>query len=236
MVACDSDSPLTPEYPQPLNFEFSFQNSDDNFITGFADYPEGSEEQYQLTGGWSDLPEHDSLDTDDRGIMLHGANGSDDLFMFVKRRLGSTDGVEAEVVYRLDMSIKLASENGSGCAGAGGAPGESNFFKAGASNTEPEAIASDGFMQMTIDKGQQSNGGADALTVGDLANGTDSCSADVWRYKNLHLDEFYVKSSATGDIWLLLGTDSGYEGITTYYFSEISVDLTPTEMADVPGI
>jgi hypothetical protein len=234
-AACDdNDAPTVPEGPQPLNFEFSFQSSDEGFVAGFADYPAGDEENYELEGGWSELPEHDSLTTDDKGIMLHGRNASDDLFMFVKCKLGASQGVAPDVIYQLDMTVKLASENGTGCVGAGGAPGEANYFKAGASAEEPKAEDTDGFMELSVDKGQQATGGPAAWTIGNLANGVDSCEADVWRYKTLQLEEFYVKASGDGEIWLLLGTDSGYEGITTYYITDITADLTPTELDSIP--
>lgn len=236
ITGCDNDdTPTGPETPQPLNFEFTFQSSDEEFETGFADYPEGAEEQFDLAAGWADLPEHDSLDTGDKGIMLHGSNESDDLFMFVKRGHSSSDGVEADIIYQLDLTVTFATENGSGCSGAGGAPGESVYFKTGATGVEPVSSSVDGFMEMNIDKGQQSVSGDDAVVIGDLANGTSDCSGGLWVYKSLSLSEFYVRASENGDIWLMLGTDSAYEGITTYYITEIDVELTPTDLDSIPG-
>ncbi|MBW7996723.1 MAG: hypothetical protein FVQ81_09200 [Candidatus Glassbacteria bacterium] len=138
LPACgDGGSPTGPEPPEELVFEFTFQNSNEGFSIGFVDYPEGREVDFQLSGGWAALPQHDSLDAGDKGIMLHGSNRSEDLFIFVKRMLDTDDGVEAGVVYKLEMTIKLASNTGSGCYGIGGAPGKSVFLKAGAVPVEP---------------------------------------------------------------------------------------------------
>ncbi|MBW7996724.1 MAG: hypothetical protein FVQ81_09205 [Candidatus Glassbacteria bacterium] len=85
------------------------------------------------------------------------------------------------------------------------------------------------FYQLNMNKGSQSNSGVDDRVPGDVTNGADNCSGGLWMYKTLTLDNFYVRASNESEICLLLGTDSGYEGITTLYFSEISVVLTPID-------
>ena len=37
--------------------------------------------------------------------------------------------------------------------------------------------------------------------------------------------EFTVKTDDGGQMWLIMGTDSGYEGLTTIYFTNVSVSL-----------
>jgi hypothetical protein len=39
------------------------------------------------------------------------------------------------------------------------------------------------------------------------------------------MGELSVKSSASGDLWLLVGTDSGFEGQTELYYQRIDVHL-----------
>ena len=43
-----------------------------------------------------------------------------------------------------------------------------------------------------------------------------------------------VSSDADGKIWLIVGTDSGFEGLTALYYTRISYSLTPT-VATVTG-
>ena len=57
-------------------------------------------------------------------------NLPDDLFMFLKRRLGTDDGIVPGQKYRITYTMVFASSAPSGAAGIGGAPGESVFIKA----------------------------------------------------------------------------------------------------------
>ncbi len=43
-----------------------------------------------------------------------------------------------------------------------------------------------------------------------------------------------VSSDADGKIWLIVGTDSGFEGLTALYYTRISYSQTPT-VATVTG-
>jgi hypothetical protein len=42
-----------------------------------------------------------------------------------------------------------------------------------------------------------------------------------------HIRRFAATASDTGELWLLVGTDSGFEGKTTLYYQRISVTLVP---------
>ena len=78
---------------------------------------------------------------------------------------------------------------------------------------------------MDIDKGQQANGGSEAVLLGDFANSKDCASADfsyeLKELSNLELPAFNITTDGNGNAWLLVGTDSGFEGTTTIYYTEI---------------
>ena len=57
------------------------------------------------------------------GYYIQGTNTSDDLFMFLTRRLTSQDGIEPNVQYLLDFNLTLASDAPSNAIGSGGAGG-----------------------------------------------------------------------------------------------------------------
>jgi hypothetical protein len=38
-------------------------------------------------------------------------------------------------------------------------------------------------------------------------------------------------ASSAGDLWLLVGTDSGYEGTTSLYYQRIEVELIPISVS-----
>lgn len=193
------------------------------WVVEFADYPEGEEEFYELESGVRPLPA--PLDTTRRALFVSGSNRSDDLFMYLKRPV---EGLTPGATYRVRFDVEIASNEGSGCVGAGGAPGEAVVVKAGASAQEPvRALAEDGLYRLNLDKGNQSTGGKDAVVIGDLANGSDECSGGDYRLKRLQDASVEVRATAdaAGKLWLLLGTDSGYEGITSMYYNRIRVVL-----------
>jgi hypothetical protein len=42
-----------------------------------------------------------------------------------------------------------------------------------------------------------------------------------------HVHPNAVTANQFGELWLLIGTDSGFEGITSLYYQSISVTLRP---------
>jgi hypothetical protein len=76
-----------------------------------------------------------------------------------------------------------------------------------------------------LDKGQQSQSGADAIVLGDVSNGRED--SEYALVKRTNSDKpFTVKANAQGEIWLFVGTDSGYEGLTVLYYDRIKVTIT----------
>jgi hypothetical protein len=214
-----------------IRLEFDFGQGAQGWEAGFAEYAPEMEDM-MLEAGTRPLPSE--LGIDGTGYYLQGMNHSDDLFMFLKRRLGIDDGVVAGQEYRIKFTIVFASNALSGAAGIGGSPGESVFLKAGASMVEPEVyLDSDtDYYLMNVDKGSGNSGnGTAASVIGDIANGL---SADMGnpRYVSLkrqHEHEYTVTASPDGELWLLIGTDSGFEGLTGIYYQRIAVTLTPVK-------
>jgi hypothetical protein len=218
--------------PSPRHFQFTFAEDLEGWTVGFADYPAGTsdaeqqaiDEFYELDGRHARLPQ--PLDTGDGAVLLTGNNHSDDLFMFLKRRVS---GLAPDTTYQLELRVVFATDVPRGCAGIGGSPGESVFVKGGASDVEPLRVIDDtsGHAKwiMNVDKDNQANGGADAQVLGDFANSGDCESSDfsyeLKELSNLELPAFNVTTDGSGDVWLLLGTDSGFEGTTTIYYTEI---------------
>jgi hypothetical protein len=164
------------------------------------------------------------------GFLLSSHNRSDDIFMFLTKRLGMADGVRPNQRYEVSFRIELASQAGSGCQGIGGAPGESVFLKAGAWHARPEVVLDpDGHYRLTVDKGNQATGGPAASVAGNIANGSSLCSDDApfVTIEKTHRHPYIVQSNALGEIWLLVGTDSGFEGKTTLYYRVIQATLIP---------
>jgi hypothetical protein len=165
------------------------------------------------------------------GYYLQGMNHSDDLFMFLKRRLGADDGLVASQEYRVMFTVVFASNAPSGAVGIGGAPGESVYLKAGACAVEPEAyLDSDiGHYLMNVDKGSGNSGnGTAASVVGNIANGLSAEESPRYiSLKRQHEHQYTVNASLNGELWLVVGTDSGFERLTGIYYQSIAVTLIP---------
>ena len=193
-------------------------------MVAFADLPEDYDQSiYELDGGHRALP--DGLDG--AGVFVQGHNRSDDLFMYLKRRV---DGLTPAASYTASASVDLATNAALTSVGIGGSPGSSVFVKAGASTAEPEAAPdSTGHLRMSIDKGNQSRGGSQMAVLGTV--GHPDILGDEFRLKTLdNMDSpVVIKTDDSGSAWLIVGTDSGFEGLTRLYYDRISFTLTPIE-------
>lgn len=215
---------LTPEGDQAAGKTLRLHDGT-RWTAGFADYPSNTPEtDYELVADVRPLP--DTVGRQEQAIYLAGNNHSDDLFMFIKRRV---EHLQPNTSYALTFSVELASNAPAGCMGVGGAPGEGVTLKAGASVKEPLVEDRGGSYLLNVDKGQQVNGGRDAVVLGDITNG-DACEAGA-RYRLIQRDNaaapFEVTADAEGRLWIFVGTDSGFEATTALYYSRVNVTFTP---------
>lgn len=224
LSACGSDNDIKTD-PNTKKLHIDFNDGAAGWQAGFADYPAGQEAMYQLSSGLETLPT--TLGTNRKGFKLSGSNHSDDLYMFVTKKI---DGLEANTRYDFRFKVTFGTNAQKNCMGVGGAPGESVWIKVGAGKTEPKA-ANDGAgnLLMNIDKGQQATGGTDAIVLGNFANDRECGSTDTSYMKKSLVSEvgaFSGITDAQGNVWLILSTDSGFEAITTIYFMELEVAAT----------
>lgn len=208
-----------------------FRGGAQGWTTLFADFSVAQEADLQLVGRIADLPAE--LEDDGTGFLIGGNNRSDDLAMLLVRKLttvehGLIPGADYEVSYR----IVFASNAPTGCLGIGGAPGEGVTLKVGAAGVEPRALVNaSNEVRLNIDIGAQANGGDDATVVDDIANGLDCDEVDnlddapYVSLTRLRTHAQKVRVSAAGELWLLVGTDSGFEGRTELYYRQIDVTL-----------
>ncbi len=203
-------------------FNFNFQSGSDGWVGDFADYPNEPNVEifYELQFSHAMLP--NPLSTSDGALKQSGTNHSDDLFMFVKKKV---NGLEPNKMYSISIEIEIATNAASGRVGVGGAPGESVYIKAGASTIEPAKVLNntDNHYRMNIDKGNQRTDGANIKLIGDFANGTTS---DDYKLKKLSTSSLIsIQSNGNGELWLIVGTDSGFESTTTIYYNSIKATL-----------
>jgi hypothetical protein len=211
--------------PGQSTFTFDFGQGAQGWTMAFSDYPVGDEQFFQLHSGLRTLPL--PLAQNSTGMVLSGINHSDDLFMLLT---GHLTGLKPDQKYSFKFLVEFATNAPSGCNGVGGSPGEGVYVKVGASAMEPQSRAVAGYYAMNIDKGNQSQGGADAIVIGNVANGLTDCVNPVYTLKTLQTTQssFSAKTDSQGTIWTIVGTDSGYEAGTTLYYTKIVVTLKPS--------
>lgn len=204
-----------------FSVSFDFSQSEEGWKADFTDLPANDEDStfYELKYGYTNLPSN--LGTR-KAIMLSGNNHSDDLFMFIKRKV---TGLSPNTEYTLVFEVELASNAPANSVGAGGSPGKSVYLKAGASEIEPKKSVEGDKYVLNVDKGNQSEGGSNAIVLGDIATPLTVAEYALITRNNASssTDPFIAKSNSTGDIWLMIGTDSGFEGITTVYYTKVKV-------------
>ena len=219
--------------PAPVSVSFDFRNGALGWQAGFAEFPPATDKDgfYELLTGVRALPPE--LGVNGTGFYIQGSNHSDDLFMFMKRRLTSADGIVAGQTYQISFTLVFASNAQSGCAGIGGSPGDSVVLKAGASPAEPMAFLDasplSSWLKMNVAKGAPDQGNIAASGTGTIANGIPCGSAPnaYVSIERTHQHTSLVNANSKGELWLLIGTDSGFEGLTALYYQRIDVTLTP---------
>ena len=201
---------------------FDFNDGAQGFVAGFADYYPAQENDYELVSDHRRLPSP----LDDRsGLYLSGSNRSDDLFMYYKGQVG---GLTPGERYSATVFAEIATDVPSGCAGVGGAPGESVWVKAAVTDTEPMSVQRGDLLRINIDVGNQSRGGENGVVLGNVANSRSCESSRLWELKSFSGKAIPapVTASDEGQAWLLFGADSGFESTTSIYFTRVSVLFT----------
>ncbi len=216
LVAC-SDSK---EEAHTIRFTYEFTNGVEGWEAGFADYPVGDDDFYELSFEHATLPA--PLNSSDGVLKISGNNHSDDLFMYVKKKIG---GLEANTSYEVSMMVEFATNVPDGMFGVGGSPGESVYIKAGATTIEPEREADAlNWYRMNIDNANQAQSGADMVVLGDFSNDTNE---EIYVLKTVNsAPGFIVFTDNNGEAWLIVGSDSGFEATTTVHYNRFEFDFT----------
>lgn len=162
-------STLSPTATDSKQFSWDFSQGMFSWRAGFADYPVGSEDFYELDSGLRPLP---SELGGEAALFITGNNHSDDLFMYYRNFI---TGLAPQTTYRVVFDIELASNAPDGSVGIGGSPANSVFLKSGVTQFEPlsKVLPNSNDLQLNADKGNQAVGGQDALVLGDIAKPDD---------------------------------------------------------------
>lgn len=227
VVGCNSDeNEIT--YTDSVSYDLAVTNGE--WQAGFADYPVGGEDEWELTA--TENAEY-TLATGDigNGYLLHSYNRSDDTQMYISRKI---DGLIPNTHYDVAYNIQLATNVNDMCMGIGGAP-HSVTVKASLTTDKPEkTIDNIDHYRLTMDTGSQIQSGLDAQSLGHIGlSSLEDCdpSSAIYGLKNFNNAEnlFEVTSDENGELWLTLLTDSGFEGPSSIYFTKADVSFTQSD-------
>jgi hypothetical protein len=194
---------------------YNFAESPNEWMPGFSDFPVGDSTSYQLKSGYTAEPL-----TGQKALMITGNNVGDDLFMFYKRKLR---GFRPNTEYILTFEVELLTDLKVAFTGTAD---ESVYLKVGATAQEPKSVIDESRYVMNIDKGNHSLGGQDMVMIGDIA-ATSTSGSDYTLILRSNTDSYstpcIVRTNSNGELWLIMGTDSGYQGLTTLYYTKVSI-------------
>jgi hypothetical protein len=209
-----------------ISYTFDFNSSGNDWVGGFSDYPSQPDTaaSFNLKFERTDLPDKSA-----KAIMQSGNNHSDDLFMYMKRKV---TGLDANTQYTMTFEVEFVSDAKTGSLGAGGSPGDNVYLKVGATAVEPNTVEESDSYVLNIDKGNQSKSGKDMIVIGNIAVPANSNGFVVANRSNapvstnVYSTPVVASSNSSGELWFIVGTDSGYEGITTIYYTKITAVLS----------
>lgn len=217
--------PPTVNSPAANSVIFSWDFSQDSlgWQGGFADYPQGEEGFYELDFGLFPLPANLGAHS---ALFITGNNHSDDLFMYFRHFV---TGLTPQTTYHVTFNVELASNAPDGSFGIGGSPANSVYLKAGVTQVEPlaQTKAGSNFLELNVEQGDQSQGGKDAVVLGDIAKPDDGTFDYALIKRDNSDDPFTFRADESGSAWLYFGTDSGYEGTTSLYYTQFQAQFTP---------
>jgi len=212
--------------PNIKTYKYSFSN-EDNFTVSYAEYPKGQEEFFELKSkNNAVLPRE--INTHLHGLKIAGNNHSDDLFMYAYKKV---NGLKPDTTYHVSFSLEFASSAPGGSFGIGGSPGDAVYVKVGAVPSEPQRTV-DGahYYQINLDKGNQELDGKDMVLIGTVGVDTQDSTYMLKTLPYLPNEEmqarlanYTVTTNKKGEAWVVVGTDSGFEGMTTIFYTNLSV-------------
>ncbi|MFZ8885743.1 MAG: hypothetical protein ACO3IN_10695 [Steroidobacteraceae bacterium] len=212
-----------PRLPSVL-YSHDFATGAGGWLTDSADYtPETAPEG--LVAESRPLPEPFT----GLGLYLAGTNRSDDLFIYGKTKVS---GLSSGATYRAAFRVTVLTQVPAGCIGVGGAPGESVWIAVGLSQAEPLTVLENGEYRVNIPRGNQSTGGEAGEVLGDITTTITNCAGFEWQSKTLVSaapPPLTVTADSRGEVWILVGMDSGFESFSEIYLRTVGVEFTPVD-------
>ncbi|MBD2705489.1 hypothetical protein IC229_33065 [Spirosoma sp. BT702] len=216
IYACQDQKVPDPEVNK-MSTSTDFQSNIEDWSADFTDYGVAQENSMEFKSDRQNLP--DPLDKNRKALMVSGQNRSASMFMFIKKKIS---GLQPNTEYKLLFEVELASKYPVNSVGIGASPSLGVILKAGASSTEPVKVKNGDYYNLNLDKGDIISEGKDLITLGHVGIDNESDQYALIQRNNKE-KIFTAKTNDSGELWLIVGTDSGFEGLTTLYYTNVKV-------------
>jgi hypothetical protein len=222
ITGCD----LTDSGQDATIFETDFRSKNPGWESFYTGYPVSYEGNMEFDSGLKSLPE--PLNNSETGYYITAFNRSDNVKMLLRKRI---DGLDPNTTYSVRFTIRFATEEPSGCAGVGGAPGEAVKVIADASELRPEPIIENeedgGYYLLNIQYMGDSQEWYQNAIMGDIANSRECEDGEEFEIKEVSsgLSHSTVTTNENGEAWLMFGTRSGFEGQTELYYTYFKAEF-----------
>jgi hypothetical protein len=182
------------------SFSHDFEDGYQGWIGDFADYPAADNAGYKLQQAHEAMP---GVAPAQNGIKLSGNNMSDDLFLFLERKVtGLVPNASYTVIFSIDLVTNMPPD---------GIGGGDLMLKAGATLIQPQKVVVGSMYRMNIDKANQTQPGPDMDTLGHVNHKQAGSSAyHLVTFTNAS-HPFKLKTDSKGEAWLIVGAESAYE-------------------------
>ncbi len=198
------------------SISYFFVDSTSGWTHGFANYPLDSS-GYHLNFKHELLPYKINPDSTRKSLRISGINHNDGLFMFVKKKV---TGLRKNTTYQILLNVRFASNAPTGEVD-GESPGESVYVKMGASIFEPDTELINGYYRLNLDKGELAESGEDMIVIGNVGIAATTTLYTLATRSNSSNNSVFATTNDQGELWLIVGTDSDYEGETKLYYTQV---------------
>lgn len=229
LSACGGDNSYqappqaAPPAPTPVasTITIDFTKGIDGWTAGVADYTDGTEPT-ETGAGWSKL----APPVGGMGYYLISHNNSDDVFTYTKRQF---TGLVPNAKYTVTFEMSYATNAATGCFGVGGARGESIYMVAAATTDEPKLVKqSDGRYRLNFDHGDQAESGKQGKVLGTQGiEGLDCGGTEFAKATRKSSEAIAFTADKDGKFWIVLGTDSAFEGTNDLYLLGAVANVKP---------
>ena len=197
---------------------FDFEDGDQGWEGGISDFPIDEKDSTEYS--FSNIQVPVSLSLDNKGLNISADNPHGDLFYYFKRKVS---GLGPNVTYKIDFEFLVYTQ----LSLSDTSSSEEIYLKVGAVNYEPNLDLllwenSEDYLVLNLDKGEtNSESGEDIVNVGSVKEFT-SDTPDVISGNTFDFN-IEVESNKNGEVWLVIGVDSGFKSQLTFGLAALTV-------------